>query len=206
MHQSGLRVEGVMPEENSFKMFEWRYYQQRLSDLKEKEKQWVMEFEKAICDIESWNKKACDAGAYLSKVQIISHRDLDPKNVMWNESKAYVIDWEAAGYVNPYQELLEVICYWCSDGAGEMDQDKVAGSIASYCKYMDMKGVDWNAVLSGSYMGMLGWLEYNVKRALGIEISDENEIMSGEEQVVSTLKELYSHQEKTEKILREVPL
>jgi len=27
-----------------------------------------------------------------------------------------IIDWEAAGYVNPYQEFLEVVNYWTEDG------------------------------------------------------------------------------------------
>lgn len=42
---------------------------------------------------------------------------------------------------------------------------------------------------------MLGWLEYNVKRALGIEISDQEEIVMGEEQVKGTIRELYSYEE-----------
>ena len=51
----------------------------------------------------------------LSQNLVISHRDLDPKNVLWHGEEALVIDWEAAGYVNPYQELLEVINYWADD-------------------------------------------------------------------------------------------
>lgn len=199
IHQSRLQVEGVLQEERSFGMFEWEYYKQCLNSMKY-EKQWAIEYEKAICDIINWNRKACDAGGYLSSVQVISHRDLDPKNVMWNENKAYVIDWEAAGYINPFQELLEVVNYWCDDGTGEIEQDKFDPFMAEYCKYMKLEGVNWEAVFNGSYTGMLGWLEYNVKRALGIEISDESEIALGEEQVIGTLKELYSYQEKAKKI------
>lgn len=200
MHQSGLQVEGVLPENSSFEMFPWEDYGQCLSRLEEEEKQWVIEYKRAMRDIISWNKKACGAGRYLSAVQVISHRDLDPKNVMWNEDKAYVIDWEAAGYINPFQELLEAINYWCDDETGKMEKDKLDSLIAEYCKYESLEGVEWEVVFDGSYIGMLGWLEYNVKRALGIEIADERESLLGEEQVIYTIKELYSYQEKINKI------
>lgn len=72
--------------------------------------------------------------------------------------------------------------------------------IEEYSKYMNIAGADWDMVFSGSYIGMLGWLEYNVKRALGIEVSDENEIALGEEQVIGTMKELYSYQEKLQQV------
>lgn len=52
----------------------------------------------------------------MRKCQVISHRDLDPKNVMWDGMNPYLIDWEAAGPVNPYQEFLEVALYWVDDG------------------------------------------------------------------------------------------
>ena len=41
---------------------------------------------------------------------------------------------------------------------------------------------------------MLGWLEYNVKRALGIEVSDDEEIRMRKEQVKETINVLYDYQ------------
>ena len=136
------------------------------------------------------------AERYLSKPAVISNRDLDPKNVMWNGDNPYIIDWEAAGYVNPYQEFLEVVNYWADDGAGKLVEEKFDAIVNEYCKYMDIGTVIWDEVFHGSYIGMLGWLEYNVKRALGMEISDEAEILLGEEQVIGTIHELYSYQGK----------
>lgn len=49
---------------------------------------------------------------------------------------------------------------------------------------------------------MLGWLEYNVKRALGIEISDQEEIVMGEEQVKGTIRELYSYEKNVSQKMR----
>lgn len=43
---------------------------------------------------------------------------------------------------------------------------------------------------------MLGWLAYNIKRALGIEASDDSEILLGEQEVEKAIRELNEYQEK----------
>lgn len=196
MHQHNLRVEDMTSEEESFELFDWEAYLQRINKLKCSDKEWIVAYKKSVKDIMRWNETACESASYLSKLTVISHRDLDPKNVMWCDDKPYIIDWEAAGYVNPYQEFLEVINYWADDGAGKLAKEKYSALVNAYCKYMDISTVKWDVVFQGSYIGMLGWLEYNVKRALRIEISDEEEILLGESQVIGTIHELYAYQEK----------
>ena len=65
-----------------------------------------------------------------------------------------------------------------------------------------MDEVNWDPVLDSGYEGMLGWLEYNLKRALGIELTSEDEICMGEQQVIITIRELYRYEEKI-KLLKE---
>ncbi len=43
----------------------------------------------------------------------------------------------------------------------------------AYTQHVKLGNVDWNTVFAGSHMGMPEWLEYNVKRALGIEAETE---------------------------------
>ena len=113
------------------------------------------------------------------------------------EDDAFALyDWEAASYVNPYQELLEVVNSWTDDGTGKLVKKRFYALIDTYLGYMDISTVIWDEVFHGSYIGMLGWLEYNVKRALGMEVSDESEILLGESQVIGTIQELYSYQGK----------
>lgn len=196
IHQRNLKVEGIIPEEVSFKMFDWETYLQRINDPECSDKEWIVAYKKSVKDIKRWNEMACESASYLSKLTVISHRDLDPKNVMWNNDKPYVIDWEAAGCVNPYREFLEVISYWADDGDGRLVKEKFDALVNAYREYIDISAVRWDDVFHGSYIGMLGWLEYNVKRALGIEISDEEERLLGENQVIVTIHELYSYQDK----------
>jgi len=200
IHRRSLRMEGICPEGNYCGMYDWEKYLQRAKRLNNGAKEWAAAYENALEDIKGWNEKACAAGAYLAETQVISHRDLDPKNVMWREDEPCVIDWEAAGYVNPFQEFLEVVNYWADDGTGELVKERLDGLVPAYCQYMDIGGVRWDEVSAGSYIGMLGWLEYNVKRALGIEAADESGVSAGEKQAAGTIRELYAIQRKLERL------
>jgi len=200
IHQLGIRLDGVETEEDDIIAFEWEHFLKLAVEQKLQDKEWFQNYKKSINDIKKWNTEACNAQNRLSLNRVISHRDLDPKNVMWNELQVYLIDWEAAGYVNPYQELLEVINYWASDEKGNIQKEYFDAILESYKIHKDIKNVEWERVLAGSYIGMLGWLEYNVKRALGIETVDSGDVEHGEEQVVGTIKELYRYQTKAELI------
>lgn len=160
---------------------------------------WIDVYAGVIDKLINWTQRVNDANLQLSEYRVISHRDLDPKNVMWNQGIPYLIDWEAGGYVNPYQELLEVLNYWADNSNGELDSTKFNILLDAYRKYMNTEKVDWDCVLDSGYSGMLGWLEYSLKRALGIEISDEEEIKIGTEQIYGTIiaLEKYDKQMKT---------
>lgn len=196
MHHANLTVEGVEQEEDGATIFAWDKYGEQLPKYKAED--WENRFQEALPDIKAWNQAACEAGEILAKTMVISHRDLDPKNVMWNGDGPLIIDWEAAGYVNPYQELLEVINYWADDGKGGLLKEHFDALLNAYTQYVKLENVDWNPVFAGSYMGMLGWLEYNIKRALGVEAATADEVQLGKEQVLGTIEALYAYQKKVQ--------
>jgi Ser/Thr protein kinase RdoA (MazF antagonist) len=199
IHSINISLQGVADEGDVSTIFEWRKFLDMANEIKAT---WAREYEQAIENIIHWNQKVLNAKAILSKEKIISHRDLDPKNVMWQGNRPFIIDWEAAGYVNPYQELLEIINYWADDGSGSLHKNRCLAILDSYKRYKNLNHVNWDMVLDTGYDGMLGWLEYNVKRALGIEVSCREEITLGEQQVISTITELRSYQVKR-KLLKE---
>lgn len=200
MHQRNIRCDGMEPEEEAIPLYDWENLLQKAKEQKAQTNPWLSQYEAAIPDIRAWNQEAYDAQAVLAQKLVISHRDLDPKNVMWNGIEPVLIDWEAAGYVNPYQELLEVIHYWVDDGRGGLRRSLFEAIIKAYETYMDLSKAEWAAVFAGASGGMLGWLEYNLKRALGQEASEEEEVRRGEEQVKGTIRELYAYRTKTEQI------
>ena len=194
IHSTNLSIEGVSPEEGGAIMFAWDKYGESLRGYETEG--WASCLKNALPDVKVWNQAACDAREVLTKTMVISHRDLDPKNVLWNGYTPWIIDWEAAGYVNPYQELLEVVNYWADNGKGDLLKEHFDALLDAYTQYVKLENVDWDAVFAGSYMGMLGWLEYNVKRALAPEAETADDIQLGKEQVLGTIGALYDYQEK----------
>ncbi len=193
MHAAELSVEGLKPEAEKSELYAWNTLAKATED---RNMPWSIDFHNALGQIKAWNKTVCDASDTLNQFRVLSHRDLDPKNVMWNDGKPLLIDWEAAGYVNPYQELLEVINYWADDGEGGLKKPLFDALIKEYQKYMRLEDVNWDVVFDGSYAGMLGWLEYNVKRAVGLLSDDSQDQKDGANQVVGTIRTLYDYQKK----------
>ena len=93
---------------------------------------------------------------YAKNNLVISHTDLDRKNVMWQEDKPFIIDWEASGYINPTIELIQVAWYWSGGDVENIDYNKFGILIKSYKKYY--KGnIDKNAedlVYADNYGGL----------------------------------------------------
>lgn len=143
-----------------------------------------------LSDIVRWDKCVVSGLHETSQNQVISHGDLDPKNVMWKEEQPYIIDWESAGYVNPYQELIEVLNYWIADETGNYSKKKFESMIQAYTENINISHVNWEAVLNCSFDGMLGWLEYSIKRAIGMEGADNKDWQEGMEQTTGTICEL----------------
>lgn len=193
IHSMNIKIEGMEKEENTRELFAWDSF---LQEAKGQNVTWYLALEDNLSSIKRWDKQAVESLHLASEYQVISHRDLDPKNVMWKEAKPYIIDWEAAGYVNPFQELIEVLNYWIVDEAGEYDREKFEALRKAYTDSMDISEVDWEVILHCSFDGMLGWLEYNVKRALGLEGSNLNDKKEGEKQLMGTIAELKKYEER----------
>lgn len=187
IHRLNVAIPEVKKDNNESIIYNWQQFLVKGNELKAF---WLDTYTKMVDKLIYWNTLINESNYKLSEFMVISHRDLDPKNVMWYHDKPYFIDWEAAGYVNPYQEFLEVLNYWTNNGKGELDKNKFKILLNAYSEYMSIKTIDWNCVLNSGYAGMLGWLEYNLKRALGIESSDEDEKELGAEQVIGTIQEL----------------
>lgn len=199
IHKLDISIQGIEKNIEKIELYQWEYYLMKGISSKS---QWHELFAKEIENIVNLNKKLIKASIRLSEKLVISHKDLDPKNVLWDDGNPHIIDWEAAGYVNPYQELIEVINYWTDDGKGNINRDKFVALINGYMKHMNLKDIEWDMILTGGYDGMLGWLDYNLKRALGVEGRNKEEIKLGEEQVIETILQLKKYQKKVE-LLRE---
>ena len=178
----------------------WKQYLKVKSEISEVLKN-------AVQKLYEWDRLANDSTTAIYKKQIISHRDMDCKNVLWDiDEIPIIIDWESAGYINPLQELVDVAFNWGGIETNSFNLENFKFIVESYIKHGGRIKGDIKAVLNYGYKGKLEWLEYNIKRSLGIECSSEEEKRIGIGEVTKTIDALSRYEELVpvcEEILKE---
>lgn len=176
---------------------DWNGYMKR--GLHEKI-EWAPLLENQVHKLNEWTAKANTASTILSVDQVVSHRDLEPKNVMWRHNQPIIIDWESAGRINPLHDLVETAIYWSVLDTGSVSQIKFMAFIRAYRKQAGEQKADWGMVLNHGYEGKLAWLEYSLKRSLKIECTDQTEQQLGTSQVIETLESLQRYENRSAEI------
>ncbi|WP_271005190.1 phosphotransferase [Listeria seeligeri] len=106
----------------------------------------------------------------------ICHNDMDSKNVLWYGFDYRIIDLETLSYSSPFIELYEVALCWSGYEICKIDYYLFRAVIQSYHEAGGQLPTDWSIIYDSNY-GRLEWLEFNIKRALGIDCSlEEKEI------------------------------
>ena len=170
-------------------IFDWNRY---IPLVEEQNKAYIKELKENIELLYELNKNSIEALEYAKNNLVISHTDLDRKNVMWQGDKPFIIDWEASGYINPTIELIQVAWYWSGGDIESIDYNKFEKVINSYKQ--NYKGnIDKNVdiLINADVYGGLAWLDYNLKRSLCIENEyEQDEIKLAENEVIQSLKEI----------------
>lgn len=136
----------------------------------------------------------------LPKLLTVCHNDMDSKNVLWKGQDYRIIDLECLSYACPTLELLELALCWSGYERCQINFGLLREFVDSYLAAGGEKPQDWETLYDSNY-GRLEWLEYNVKRALGIDCgADEKE--TGISEVKSTLAHVNYYYEMKEEILR----
>ncbi|HEH5924806.1 TPA: phosphotransferase [Legionella pneumophila] len=119
-------------------------------------------------DLIIWSDLYQKAQQRLNKHLIISHTDMDPKNVIWHDEVSPVlIDWEGAGLANPTAEIMNVAIGWSGETELLFRENIFSAIIEGYCNaggYIikdDMPDAFYRLI--GGY---LAWLEFNMTRSL----------------------------------------
>ena len=182
MHAANVQAPGITPETDRMPEIDWPELL-----MKAPEAPWRSRSERVLLDLIRWNGEARAAESRLLGPPVLSHRDLDPKNVLWQGLSPRLIDWEAAGYVNPRRELLEVLLYWADDGAGGVISGNGLALLAAYRRHMPVGG-DWTDVIAAGRANLLEWLAYSVRQA-------------SDGQVEATLDALERYDENTRRLI-----
>ena len=135
------------------------------------------------------DKISTNARKEISNNLVVSHRDLDLPNILWDTNNTpTIIDWESSGIVNPCEELLETAWDW-SGGQEYFDDVKFNCFINTYKENGgDIK--DLNKAIYSNFKNKSSWLEYNLKRVCKLECIDEEEEKLGEKEVLRVINEI----------------
>lgn len=103
----------------------------------------------------------------INKKAIMSHCDLDLKNVMWDKKEnPYFIDFESSSYVNMTFDLLDVALYWSGIDSDQFRYDYFELFIDRYLKINPHIEDDVKVVGMCLCINVLGWLRYNLELTL----------------------------------------
>lgn len=180
------------------KEIDWDFYVQKGI---EQQAEWVEGLRNTIEDLYTWHRQAVQSSSLFTANRVISHRDLDSKNVLWHDDRPLVIDWESAGSIHPIQDLIETALYWSQDEVGIVNRANFFSCIQGYEQTRGRSDVDWQRVLWQGYLGKLNWLEYNLKRSLHIESASSADQAKGTSQVILTIDDLHTYAEQIPRLL-----
>jgi thiamine kinase-like enzyme len=118
--------------------------------------------------------------------RVISHGDMDHKNILWNAAgNPAIIDWESARKLNPTHEIVLEALDW----SGITAHFQITLFEKMLSAYTAAGGIIESAVLEASFhcviCDWLNWLMYNLGRNIYLENGDPSAL--GAEQVELTL-------------------
>lgn len=131
-------------------------------------------------------EKRNEARMRLPSMLAIDDPDMDPKNIMWHNGEPYVIDLECLSRSNPIATCIDLALQWAGTANGEYKEENLDAFLSGYLRAYDNGFRSYDELFGIAY-AWVDWLEYNLRRAMGMEGSDEAEIRLGEEEVRNTI-------------------
>lgn len=124
----------------------------------------------------------------LPAMLCLSNGDMDPKNIMWDGENPWVIDLECLDYGNPISDAMQLALQWAGIVTCELDIDKVISFFDGYLAAYDNCFREYEEIVGVAYT-WVEWLEYNIGRALG-NCMDEQERELGISEVKNTIRRI----------------
>ena len=154
---------------------------------------WAVAANTNLPNLITWSNAYQEAKLRLNRRLVISHTDMDPKNVLWcDDTSPVLIDWEGAGLINPTAEVINVALEWAGMTDDLFKESIFLAVIEGYCNHGgSVIESDVYDALYGLIGGCLGWLEFNMCRSLDSTKFDVKAQKLGLEETEMTLTKLH---------------
>ena len=195
MHGQSATFPGLIPPDlEPFTEDDWDMLTFQAAD---RELNWAQRVRTALPRILEWSKWEAQVEETLEKTLVVSHRDLDQKNVLWrDEQHPAIIDWEAAGLVNPTMEVVGAAFSWSGLVRGMPDETSFTALLEGYVSSGGLIRDSGLTAIYGVMGNWLNWLHFNILRSFAFP---ENERKLGESETLQTLTLLYALANNAEK-------
>lgn len=169
---------------------EWAFL---VAEAEKQQAAWASALRHSLPDIAAWIRSSKEARQTLQGGWVISHGDLDQKNVLWaDEQTPWLIDWEAAGYVQPAIEAVGAALNWGGQASGTLEIASFEAFLEGYRQEAALKLEEVRCGLRAYCGDWCGWLKHSMGRSLGLAASDPEERALGTRETFSTLRALHS--------------
>lgn len=177
-----IHPENVSHKEPELSKINWQEYIHKANEEKSEIASLLADNEKLLLYAQEELNRARTS---LPDIICVSDEDMDPKNIMWDNGKPWVIDLECLDYGNPISHVLQLALQWSGITACNMDMEKMTAFFDGYLEAYDNCFRSYGDVLGLAYT-WIEWLEYNIQRALGA-CTDEAERLMGISEVRNTV-------------------
>ena len=177
-----------LPDWEPFSEDEWDMLTFQASD---RDIPWTQQVRNAFPLLVEWSTFATEANKILRHTSVISHRDLDQKNVLWRDPNTpVVIDWEAAGLTNPTMDVVGAALSWSGQNVQPPREESFHALLEGYVMAGGVIHDQGIVALHGVIGNWLGWLLFNMHRSLGESVNSEEERLLGVRETTRTLSTL----------------
>ncbi|MDP9236215.1 MAG: aminoglycoside phosphotransferase family protein [Chloroflexota bacterium] len=170
-----LRMKSGVAKSEALRVFgdeHWRTALERLEDANSERAGELRTLAPVLHDLEAYVIAAQDDATPL----LLSHRDSDAKNFMRTSAgELMLVDWDAAGPVNPRQDLANEALVWAGVHRDEPDAAVARAYVDAYRRAGGVAEAFRPTDLAELIAVRLGWLDFNFRRALGERIRDESD-------------------------------
>ena len=144
----------------------------------------LSELQQSITDIITYYQQH---ESLLSTDSIVSHCDLDIKNVLWDaDDHCSLIDWESIGNINRTRDVISTALYWSFADNYQIRPAHFSEFINTYQNhYKKIDAELYDISIYALLIDWLNWLEFNIKTILSI--TDINEMALRKEEAKKTL-------------------
>lgn len=177
---------------NKIEKYKFNDYEKYYDLLKNRNEEYLTFFKQKYEEFIKMYKNIYNNYLKLNDKLVFAHRDLNRKNIIWNNEVPYIIDWETSKLSNPSIDFFNSIWFLSND----VEETKFYEYAKTYLSNNDIN------IENGVYAGIIeecNWLYFSLSRLFS---NDPDEVQLGIDSIESSLKEIFNYYNKIPLMLK----